>query len=74
MTAETLIKALQREIAEGRARPDSPVIVEGDLEYFNSDEDGLLQLDVEEVKGETRCEDDDEPPGLYLFVVEPEAS
>lgn len=60
MTVAELLNALETELAQGRARHDSPVIIEGHAS------DDFLQLDVEDVKGEARCEDDEEPPGLYI--------
>ncbi len=64
MTLKELVDILQSTLANG-ASADSPVIIEG------VDEEGdLIQRDVDFMTTERRCEDDDEPQGVYLNMAE----
>jgi len=60
MNLETLIQRLLDLRKSETVTDDSPVIVEGNMN------DDLLQLAIEEVFVERRCEDDDEPSAVYI--------
>jgi len=65
MTLRELILRLETLQAEGVARPNSPVIAEG-----HDENDDLVQACVDGVMVEARCEDEGEPPGVYLSLSE----
>lgn len=64
MTLGELIRALE-ELRDDGIPDNAPIIVEG-----HDDDDRFVQAHVEDVKAESRCEDDDEPPGVYLGLEE----
>jgi hypothetical protein len=50
---------------EAGATDESPIIFEG-----HDEDDNFIQAFIESVTTERRCEDDDEPQGVYLNLVE----
>lgn len=64
MTLGALVKALQALRDQG-ASDESPVFVEG-----HDDADRFVQAYVGSAMTEARCEDEDEPQGVYLILEE----
>jgi hypothetical protein len=64
MQLDELIRQLSA-IREQLGRGDSPVILEG-----NDDDDHLVQACVDGTFTESRCEDEDEPQGVFLRLSE----
>ncbi len=64
MTLAELYARLDSLMRDGTP-PDSPVVIEG-----HDDADRFIQAGVAEVSTERRCEEDHEPPGVYLVLEE----
>jgi hypothetical protein len=64
MTIDTLIESLQA-LRRGGVPGDAPILVEG-----YDEEDRFVQAVVSDATTETRCEEEHEPPGVYLTLDE----